>query len=98
MRKQFVVTLLVLLLAGCAGPDGSSGPVKKEIAHKIETIENRVSAWDTITSSNGGIRTKSRTVYYLVASDGLAVSVGLSEYIQYEVGDSLSSYNWRKVQ
>lgn len=70
----------------------SQGQSKKIIA-KQAPIENRVSAWDTLTG-DGSIRTKSKTVYYLVADDGTVAEVGLSVYTTTQIGESFTTTSW----
>ena len=44
--------------------------------------------------SDNTFEQRSQTVYYLVAEDGMVAEVGLSDFAEYEVGDSYSSNKW----
>lgn len=66
----------------------------KTVASKMERIENRFSGTDFMFGE--GSITKSKTVYYLVATDGTACEVGMSEYARTKVGEKYSG-TWREV-
>jgi hypothetical protein len=90
-RRSLLASLAVLSLGGC-----SRGPaVTKRIAAKDSPVENRVSVLDTATGG-GSVRTKSTTVYYLIAEDGTACEVGMSAWHRTKVGDSFTSSGWEE--
>lgn len=69
--------------------------ISKTIIDKQASVENRFSGSDFFFG-NGSI-TKSKTVYYLVAEDGTAAEVGLTDYSRTKVGDKYSSSDWKTM-
>ena len=92
MKTQTLLLMMLLGLVGCEGasapvtkPPEVKPPILKKIIAKADPIENKVSGWDTLTG-DGGIRTKSKTVYYLIAEDGTHCEVDMGTWYRVQVG------------
>ncbi len=68
--------------------------IAKVIALKTERVEQKLS-FDIF--DNQSIRTRAKTVYYLVAEDGTGVQVRLSEFARAKVGEKWSAQYWHNV-
>lgn len=99
MTKKITLALvssLTLLLTSC-DPDGttssySSPPPSKKVVEKISPTEQRMT-YDWMDENS--LRSRAKTIYYLISDDGTVMEVDLSVYAKTKIGDVVSG-KWKQ--
>lgn len=95
MKRLILSAVLGWLLIGCnAGtPVPPPPPITKRIADKVQRVVSESS-----TDYNFKPIQVTVTKYYLVADDGMALEVGLSDYVKFKIEDQVSSTEWHVIE
>jgi|SRR5712671_2474932 len=96
--RQLICMFILFVTVACddqpVKPYISPPLLSKVIKGKVSPVENRISGWDTLTG-DGGVRTKSTTVYYLIAVDGTRCEVDLGTFYRVELGSTQTCERWK---